>query len=312
MNKTMPYKLILRVLRIVGTIVFGITVTYAIVFSIAGTIALYIAYKNVIRPFHEVQYLVQHNPQETVFMRNYCQEMKTQHKPAAMSQIFVPLDSISKNLKLSVLAAEDDGFYTHPGIDIPSILNAYQYNKVHNRNLRGASTITQQVAKNLFLTKEKSFARKFRELGYTLLLENICGKDRILELYLNYAQWGDSLFGCEAASQCYYRKPCSRLTLMESMRMAATLASPERLSPLNGKSVFIQKRIEVIANNLYLKHIIGDAEYQTLCGKSPPKDTLSDTLEFTKMKEVARAAIVSKYFTTSQQPAISAKKGRRN
>jgi monofunctional biosynthetic peptidoglycan transglycosylase len=286
-------------------------VTYSILFSIAGTVVLVIAYKNVIRPFKEVHYLVQHNPQETVFMKKYIEDMKSRHKPAALSQIFVPIDSISKNLKMAVIAAEDDGFYTHPGIDIPSILNAYQYNKLHSRNLRGASTITQQVAKNLFLSKEKSFTRKFRELGYTLLLENILGKDRILELYLNYAQWGDSLFGCEAAAQCYFKKPCSRLTLNESMRMAATLASPERLSPLNGKSVFIQKRIEVIANNLYLKHIINDTAYLTLCGKSPPRDTLSDTLEFTKMKEMARAAIASKFFAKPQTTPDQVKKGHR-
>jgi monofunctional glycosyltransferase len=308
----MPRNLPLRILYIIGTIIFGITVTYAIVFSIVTTVALYVAYKNVVRPLKEVQNLVQHNPQETVFMKKYREDMKRLGRPAMVCQTFVPLDSISKNLKLAaVIAAEDDGFYTHPGIDIPSILNAYQYNKAHNRNLRGASTITQQVAKNLFLSKEKSFARKFRELGYTLLLENVLGKDRILELYLNYAQWGDSLFGCEAASQSYYKKPSSRLTLGEAMRMASTLASPERLTPLNAKSVFIQKRIEVIANNLYLKHIINDSAYLTICGKTPPRDTLADSLEFVKMKETARAAIASKYFSKPQPLPVSPKKARR-
>lgn len=269
-----------KTLRIVGSIIFGITITYAVLFSVACTAAIVIAYKNIIRPIREVQYLIQNNPKETVFMKQYCQDMKNQGKPETVAQIFIPIDSISKNLKLAVIAAEDDGFYTHPGFDIPSILNAYQYNRVHNRNVRGASTITQQVAKNLFLSNEKSFMRKFKELGYTLLLENILGKDRILELYLNYAQWGDSLFGCEAASHYYFKKSSSRLRLGEATRMAAILASPTRLNPHQVKSIFLQKRIEVIANNLYMKHIINDTGYFILCGKSPAKDTVADSLNF--------------------------------
>jgi monofunctional glycosyltransferase len=309
MTRTVSLKAIARIMRIIGTIVFGITVTYAILFSILCTILLFIAYKNIVHPVREVQYLAQHNPKETVFMKNYCQDMVHQGKPAVVSHIFIPLDSISKNLKLAVIAAEDDGFYTHPGFDIPSILNALEYNRVHNRNVRGASTITQQVAKNLFLSKEKSFTRKFRELGYTLLMENILGKDRILELYLNYAQWGDSLFGCEAAAQSYFKKSSSRVTLGEATRLAATLASPERLHPLNMKSILLQKRIEVISNNLYLKHIIDDSVYSMMCGKSPPKDSLADSLDFIKMKEKARASIASRYFIKPQLPSIASKRG---
>jgi monofunctional glycosyltransferase len=311
-KKPLWRNLIIQILSIIGQAFIGIAITYSFLFSIACTIFLYVAYINIIRPIKDVQYLVQHNPKETIFMRQYCLNMKKKGDPPALSQIFVPLDSISKQLKLAVIAAEDDGFYMHPGFDIAAILDAYQYNKVHNRNARGASTITQQLAKNLFLSDEKSFMRKFRELGYTLLLEKTLGKDRILELYLNYAQWGDSLFGCEAASQYYFKKPSSHLTLGESMRLAATLASPERLNPHNIKSVFLQKRIEVIANNLYLKHLIDDSIYSTVCGKTPPKDsTVDSTFDFNKMRETARAAIASKYFTSSPQQSISAKRGHR-
>jgi monofunctional biosynthetic peptidoglycan transglycosylase len=309
---------VFQILGIIGKVAIGIAVTYAFVFSITCTIILYVAYKNIKRPFTDVQYLTQHNPKETIFMKRYCLDQKKKGAPPTFSQIFVPLDSISKNLKSAVLAAEDDGFYTHPGFDIAAILDAYQYNKVHNRNARGASTITQQLAKNLFLSDEKSFIRKFRELGYTLLMEKTLGKDRILELYLNYAQWGDSLFGCEAASQYYFKKPSSRLTLAESMRMAATLASPERLNPKAVKSVFLQKRIEVIANNMYLKHLIDDSAYSTMCGKAPPQDTLAegDTLnveKFDKMKAAARASIAAKFFSAPapQKQSPSAKRGHR-
>jgi monofunctional biosynthetic peptidoglycan transglycosylase len=252
--------------------------TYAVLFSVAGTIALVFIYKTVMGPFHEVQYLVRHNPPQSVFMKQFRAEMAKKGKSENLYQVFVPSDSISKNLKYAVIAAEDDGFYTHPGFDLAAIISAYQYNKQHSRNVRGASTITQQLAKNLFLTNEKSFTRKFMELGYTLLLEKYLGKDRILELYLNYAQWGDSIFGCEAASRCYFKKSCLHLTLGESTRLAATLVSPERLSPLNAKSNFMQKRIEVIANNLFLRHIIDDSVYTQVCGQSPPKDSAEDSL----------------------------------
>jgi monofunctional glycosyltransferase len=304
---------VFQILGIIGKVAIGIAVTYAFVFSITCTILLYVAYKNITRPLKDVQYLTQHNPRETIFMRQYCLDMKKKGLQPVYSQTFVPIDSISKFLKLAVIAAEDDGFYTHPGFDIAAILDAYQYNKVHNRNARGASTITQQLAKNLFLSDEKNFIRKFRELGYTLLMEKTLGKDRILELYLNYAQWGDSLFGCEAASQFYFKKPSSRLTLAESARLAATLASPERLNPKSVKSVFLQKRIEVIANNLYLKHIIDDSIYSSMCGKAPPKDSLSDSLNFDKMKEAARASISARFFTAPppQKPSPSTKRGHR-
>jgi monofunctional glycosyltransferase len=293
----MQRNVFLRIGFLVGKIFIGLLLAYAVIFSITVTISIFVGYKAVMRPIKDVQYLVQHNPQSTIFIKRFCQDMKKKGKPESYFQIFVPFDSISKNLKTAVIAAEDDGFYTHPGFDIEAILNAYQYNKAHNKNARGASTITQQLAKNLFLSDEKTFIRKFRELGYTLLLEKILDKDRILELYLNYAQWGDSIFGCEAASQYYFKKPSSRLTLAEATHMAATLASPERLNPRNVKSLFLQKRVEAIANNLYLKHMINDSVYSNMCGKNPPQDSIiPDSLALKKMKENAEQLINAKYF----------------
>ena len=305
----MLFRRLLKIFSLVGKMVVGLLLTYAVLFSIAGTVALIYAYRNIIHPIREVQYLAQHNPAESVFMKHYRLDMEKKGAPAKLVHVFIPGDSISKNLKCAVIAAEDDGFYAHPGFDIEAILNAYQYNRQHNRNARGASTITQQLAKNLFLSNEKSFSRKFKELGYTLLLEKYLEKDRILELYLNYAQWGDSLFGCEAASRCYFKKSCTRLTLSEASRLAAMLVSPERLNPLNGKSIFLQKRIEVIANNLFLKHIINDSAYTQLCGKSPPRDTLADSLM--DMKKAAKPSIVSKFLEKSQPATIATKRGHR-
>jgi monofunctional glycosyltransferase len=250
---------------------------YAVAFSLAGTALIVWGWFAVTKPVRDVQYLVDHNPPETAYMKQYRASLRSQKKPDTLYQRFVRLDSISAALRNAVLAVEDDGFYTHPGFDIEAMLAAVEYNKDKNRIVRGASTITQQLAKNLFCDHEKNFMRKIREMGYTLLMEKYLGKDRILELYLNYAQWGDNIFGCEAAAREFYGKPSSKLTMAEASRLAATLAMPSRISPLNDKSAFIQKRVAVMANNLYRRHLLDDSGYQTLSGLPPPKDSTSDT-----------------------------------
>jgi len=262
--------------RIAAKILTKIFLTYAVVFSIAGTLLLIYLYTSVVYPIQQVEHLKHHNPVQTSYMKIYSNELKAQGKSGKLGQIFVPFDSISKNLKNTVLAAEDDGFYTHPGFDIEAILKAYDYNRAHHRIIRGGSTITQQLAKNLFLTNERNFTRKFKELAYTLLLEKYLDKQRILELYLNYAQWGDTIFGCEAASRYYYHKPSSRLTLNEASRLAASLVNPEKINPLNGNSRFMQRRLEVIANNLYQKRLVNDSNYTATYGTHPPKDTTDE------------------------------------
>jgi monofunctional glycosyltransferase len=252
-------------------------ITYAVVFSIAGTALIIYGYVFVTKPIREVKYLIDHNPVQTEYMKQYRVSLLAQKKPDTLQQRFVPLDSISKSLQHAVIASEDDGFYTHPGFDIEAILAAVEYNRDKSRIVRGASTITQQLAKNLFCDHKKSFIRKFKEMAYTLLLEKHLGKDRILELYLNYAQWGDNIFGCEAASRQYYKKPCSKLSINEASRLAATLAMPSKLTPLNDKSAFIQKRVTVMANNLYRRHMLDDSEYTALSGLPPPRDSMADS-----------------------------------
>jgi monofunctional biosynthetic peptidoglycan transglycosylase len=247
-----------------------------VVFSLAGTIALVAAYRIVIAPISEVKALRTTNPEASAFMVR-CKEKLAPGEN--LRHRFVPIDSISARLQNAVLAAEDDGFYVHPGFDIEAMLGAMEYNRSHNKVSRGASTITQQLAKNLFLTNQKSFERKALELVYTLLLEKHLGKRRILELYLNYAQWGDDVFGCEAAAQTYYHKSCRNLSQGESARLAAVLAMPGRVSPNSANSVFIGKRIAVIANNLYLRRQIDDSGFTALTGAAPPAKNSADTAE---------------------------------
>jgi len=277
MKRNKALSITLLILKILWKTFKAIVLTYAVLFSVAGTIALIIAFNYVTAPIREVKWLKTHNPTESAYMIQYRKDLRDSLKSDTLQHAFVPLDSISPHLKSAVLAAEDDGFYTHPGFDIEAILAAYEYNKVRGKVKRGASTITQQLAKNLFLDDSRSFERKFKELAYTVLMERYLGKDRIFELYLNYAQWGKNIFGCEAASQQFFKKHSFTLSRSESARMAAVLAMPTRVSPNNSHSAFIARRIAVIANNLYLHHAIDDSGFFSLTGFFPEKEETDST-----------------------------------
>lgn len=139
----------------------------------------------------------------------------------------VPREAISPHLRRAVLAAEDDRFYLHFGFDFEEIEKAIEKSQRGGR-LRGASTITQQVAKNLFLWEGRSWVRKGAEAYLTLVLELCLSKDRILDLYLNLAEWGDGVFGAEMAARAHFRKSARQLTREEAARLAAILPSPRR------------------------------------------------------------------------------------
>ncbi|MDR2592158.1 MAG: monofunctional biosynthetic peptidoglycan transglycosylase [Chitinispirillales bacterium] len=267
--------IILSILLIIWTIIKTVFITYAVLFTLAATFLIFKGYQyfndTLMKPVNEVKSLMTENPAESAYMSRYRQELREKKENDSLTIKFVPLDSISKTLIYAVLAVEDDGFYNHPGFSLDAIVEAIEYNKTAAANKQhGASTITQQLAKNLFLTSEKSFERKVKELGYTLLMEKYLGKDRILELYMNYAQWGKNIFGCEAAANIYYKKTCMNLSMMEAARMAACLSMPSKITPLHTKSVYMGKRVMIIANNMYLRKRIDDAGYLALTGVYPP------------------------------------------
>jgi monofunctional biosynthetic peptidoglycan transglycosylase len=274
-------------LKLVWSVIKAIFLGYAVVFAVASTVVLWVAASAILTPILKVKRLRDNNPKETIYMHKQRELLAARNLPDTLSQVFVPLDSISPALVKAVLAAEDDGFYTHPGFDISAIARAAEHNSKSNGRRRGASTITQQMAKNLFVGGEKSFNRKYRELAYAVLMEYFLGKDRILELYMNYAQWGKNIFGCEAASRAYFDRPCSELSFEQAARMAAVLAKPQRLSPHFTASVLLQKRMTVIANNLYRRRSIDTTTWAGLGGSDslleiralqeggPPGDTLN-------------------------------------
>jgi monofunctional biosynthetic peptidoglycan transglycosylase len=151
-------------------------------------------------------------------------------RPIYPRRSVVSRGEISPYLRRAVLASEDDRFYLHHGFDLVEIDKALEKARQGGR-LRGASTLTQQVAKNLFLWDGRSFVRKGLEAYVTLWLELLLSKDRILDLYLNLAEWGDGVFGAEAAAQHHFGKTASKLTRDEAARLAAILPSPIRWSP---------------------------------------------------------------------------------
>ena len=243
---------------------------YAAVFSIVASYLLYKAFDYSYGLYQSVVSLKYDSPEKS----RYMQALLDSNPNASLEHQFVPLDSISKHLQKAVIASEDAGFYFHPGFDVRAIAEALETNRQRGSTKFGGSTITQQLAKNLFLTGERSWDRKLKELIYSILMEKELGKDRILELYINYAQWGKNIFGCEAASKEYYKKRCSQLTLDQSINLAAMLASPGNHSPHMRKSVFMNKRRTVIYQNMFPKRdslLVDSLKALT----APPQDTLN-------------------------------------
>ncbi|WP_246197269.1 monofunctional biosynthetic peptidoglycan transglycosylase [Pseudoxanthomonas sacheonensis] len=150
------------------------------------------------------------------------------------------IERISPNLPVAMVAAEDQNFATHRGFDFKAIEKA-RANNAKGRKVRGASTVSQQVAKNLFLWQGRSWVRKGVEAWYTLLIELMWPKTRILEVYANIAEFGDGIYGAQAASRSYWRKDASRLSPAESARLAAVLPAPRRYSVAR-PGPFVQRR----------------------------------------------------------------------
>ena len=169
-------------------------------------------------------------PTTSVMMQRTVQRLVKGDRPVWPRHATVSRAELSPNLRRAVLASEDDRFYLHHGIDFVELRNALQRRKAGGK-LRGASTLTQQVAKNLFLWNGRSFVRKALEAYVAVWLELILSKERILDLYLNLAEWGDGIFGAESASRVYFNKSANNLTREEAARLAAILPSPRRWSP---------------------------------------------------------------------------------
>ncbi len=199
-------------------------------------------------------------PQSTAFQRS--EAWRVAHDKGALPwrQQWVDYGQISDNLKRAVIASEDDGFSSHDGVDWGALEKAWSKNaKAEQRaELRGTtkppkvvggSTITQQLAKNLFLSGERTLFRKGQEFVLTMALETLLSKRRILEIYLNSVEWGEGVFGAEAAAQHYFRKPASKLSAYEAARLVVMLPRPKYFEKLPN-SAYLSGRAGVIAGRL--------------------------------------------------------------
>jgi monofunctional biosynthetic peptidoglycan transglycosylase len=203
----------------------------------------------------EVRALAHDNPGLTSVMRQREDEARHAGRTPRSLRTWVPMGRISRHLVHAVVAAEDQKFFGHEGVDWDAIKESVEVNRARHRFARGGSTITQQLAKNLFFTTHKSLVRKLRELFVARWLEEDLSKRRILELYLNVIEWGDGLYGCQAAARRYYGKDCATLGPEEAAGLAAMIPNPRRLNPLVSASrhARAQRRVMwLMANAGYL------------------------------------------------------------
>ena len=204
------------------------------------------------------------DPQSTAFQRSEAWRIQREQDRLQWRQQWVAYGQISDNLKRAVIASEDDGFSNHDGVDWDALEKAWQKNaKAEARTAKnaaaakagraptvvGGSTITQQLAKNLFLSGERTLLRKGQEFVLTLLLETLLSKQRILEIYLNSVEWGEGVFGAEAAAQRYFRKPAAKLTALEAARLAVMLPRPRYFEKVPN-SGYLAERAAVIVERL--------------------------------------------------------------
>ena len=180
---------------------------------------------------------------------------------------YVRSSAMSPNAKLAVIAAEDQLFPDHSGFDWKSIKKAMKYNERKPGRIRGASTISQQVAKNVFLWQGRSWIRKGLEVYFTFMIELIWGKKRILEMYLNVVEMGEGVFGIEMAAKKYFNKPAKNLTRLEAAMIAACLPNPKRytVKPL---SSYVSSRSQFVMRQM--NNLQTDPDIQKLIGLSPP------------------------------------------
>ena len=181
------------------------------------------------------------NPTVTALIETRQAQATEQGRTIGRHWTWVPLSRISPSLRQAVVAAEDALFFTHEGFDWEGIKKAAQYNLEAGEFKRGGSTITQQLAKNLYLSAERSLIRKAREALITRSLEHHLTKERILELYLNVAEWGQGVYGAEAAARHHFKKSARDLTADEAAWLAAMLPSPRRYDPIR-KTTFLTRR----------------------------------------------------------------------
>ncbi len=240
--------------------------TMLLLFSvIVLCLGFYLVYPNVSK-------IKKENPKKTSFMEYREKEWQEQGKRIKISQAWVPLSRISPYLMKAVLIAEDDKFWSHEGFDFEGMEKALEKDIKKRKFKFGGSTISQQLAKNLYLSPSKNPVRKVKEAILTWRIERSLSKKRILELYLNVAEWGEGIFGIEAASRHYYGKPASDLNPEEAARLASVLPNPRRFNPVKGGR-YVENRSRIIYNIMVKRGIVVQ-EYEDVANDSEKQESI--------------------------------------
>lgn len=234
-------------------------IVFFIILALIAGIGLYMVYPDVSR-------LKKENPKKTSFMEYREDEWKKRGKKVRIQKRWVSLGQISPYVMKAVIIAEDDKFWSHKGFDLEAIQKALEKDFEKGKFKFGGSTISQQLVKNLYLTPSKNPLRKAKEAIITWRLEKALSKRRIIEIYLNVVEWGEGIFGIEAAAQHYYGKGASALNPYEASRLAAVLPNPRRYRP-NGSSQYVEKRATIIYN-IMVKRGIVVPEYEDVMKES--------------------------------------------
>jgi monofunctional glycosyltransferase len=210
-------------------------------------VMLFIAYQSYIAI--KLWWWIEHNPTSTAFMRARLDVMQEKNPAAKLQYAWAPYDKISGNLKRALIVAEDAKFADHEGFDWEGIQKALEKNQKKGKVVAGGSTISQQLAKNLFLSGDRSAIRKGEEALITVMMEAILDKERIFEIYLNVIEWGDGVFGAEAAAQHYFNVPASRLNREQSAKLAAIVPRP-RFYDKNRNARWLLRKTEIILQRM--------------------------------------------------------------
>jgi monofunctional biosynthetic peptidoglycan transglycosylase len=189
------------------------------------------------------------NPSSTSMMRQQLAALRETNPKAKLEQVWVPYERISDNLKRAVIASEDANFTEHDGVDWEALEKAYARNNKRHKVVGGGSTITQQLAKNLFLSGSRNYLRKGQELIIAYMLEAVLDKERILELYLNVVEFGRGVFGAEAAARHYYHSSAASLSPSQAARLAVMLPNP-RYYDKHRDTSYLARRTAVIQRRM--------------------------------------------------------------
>ena len=208
------------------------------------------------------------NPGRSAIMREREREARGLGQPYAETRYWVPLERVATTLRGAVLVAEDDKFFIHDGLDWNEIRRSAQRNLRAHKVVRGGSTITQQLVKNLWLGSARTPWRKIEEMILAMRLEKALTKRRILELYLNTIEWGPGVYGVEAAAWHWFGVSARSLDADQAIRLAAVIINPRRFSPV-APDARIERRIHLIASRLRRRGAITEEDYRVVLGLSP-------------------------------------------